>query len=323
MPLLSIIIPVFNVAPYLRECLDSVLSQTFTRWEAICVDDGSVDESGSILDEYSERDSRIKVVHQANSGVSFARNVALKIMQGEWFFFLDADDLLHPNMLEQVALQMGEDIDVVFAGYQSITTVSDFKFKIEGKTASKKELSRIDWDTYFHPIFAAAFRSAKFSHLRFNKSLSIGEDRLWFVTALESMSKAAIIGFQGYGYRIRGNSATKSAMTEKKFSDEICHFIQILSILASSSKLFEKRILRRIGQSLTEYAAASFIKLQKMDRPRCLKVWREAMKTASGVLIVPLPQRLVMMASVVTRCSPLILLFCYVPYWLKMHGLHR
>lgn len=81
-------------APYLRECLGSVLAQTCTDWEAICVDDGSTDGSGAILDEYAARDGRFKVIHQSNAGVSAARNAALNVVCGEWVYFLDADDLL-------------------------------------------------------------------------------------------------------------------------------------------------------------------------------------------------------------------------------------
>ena len=92
MPYFSIIIPVFNVAPYLRECLDSVLSQTFTDWEAICVDDGSTDGSGAILDEYAAKDKRFRVVHKENEGVSVARNVGLDLANGEYILFLDSDD---------------------------------------------------------------------------------------------------------------------------------------------------------------------------------------------------------------------------------------
>ena len=100
MPFFSIIIPVYNVAPYLRECLDSVLAQTFTDWEAICVDDGSTDGSGTILDEYAAKDSRFRVFHQSNAGVSAARNTALDVAQGEWIGFLDADDIWRADLLE-------------------------------------------------------------------------------------------------------------------------------------------------------------------------------------------------------------------------------
>lgn len=96
MPFFSIIIPVYNVAPYLRECLDSVLAQTFTDWEAICVDDGSSDGSGAILDEYAARDERFRVIHQANAGVSVARNVALGLVCGMYVCFIDGDDVVLP-----------------------------------------------------------------------------------------------------------------------------------------------------------------------------------------------------------------------------------
>ena len=76
---LSVIIPVYNVARYLRECLDSVQAQTFTDWEAICVNDGSTDECGKILDEYAAKDTRFKVIHKENGGVSTARNAGLDV----------------------------------------------------------------------------------------------------------------------------------------------------------------------------------------------------------------------------------------------------
>ena len=322
-PLVSLIIPVYNVAPYLKECLGTVLSQTYKRWEAICVDDGSTDESGSILDEYAGQDSRIKVIHQKNAGVSSARNIALAQASGDWLFFFDADDLLHPKVLEQIVACADDDVDIVFAKHQAIKTIADFEYDIECRMIDESDTKHIGWDAYFHPIFATAFRSTKFKRLRFNKAYSIGEDRLWFVEALDSADKIVTIDFTGYGYRIRENSATQSAMTEKKFTDEIRHFIPLLSIIEKSSKNYDRRVLRRIGQSLTEYASASFLKLPKTDRPHCLAVWQQAMKTASNSKMVPLAQRLVMKASIAGKYTFLALLFCYLPYWLKSHGLHR
>ena len=96
----SVIVPVYNAAKYLRPCLDSVLNQTERDWECICVDDGSTDASGAILDEYAEKDARFKVVHQKNAGVSAARNKALSMMRGEWITWLDADDMYAHDRLE-------------------------------------------------------------------------------------------------------------------------------------------------------------------------------------------------------------------------------
>lgn len=96
----SVIVPVYNAAKYLRPCIDSVLNQTERDWECVCVDDGSKDESGKILDEYAAKDPRFKVIHQTNAGVSAARNAALNVVQGDWITWLDADDMYARDRLE-------------------------------------------------------------------------------------------------------------------------------------------------------------------------------------------------------------------------------
>ena len=89
---LSIIIPVYKVEPYLRECLDSVAASPLDCWEAILVDDGSFDGCPQICDEYAARDSRFHVIHQENSGVAAARNAGIDVARGEWIWFVDSDD---------------------------------------------------------------------------------------------------------------------------------------------------------------------------------------------------------------------------------------
>ena len=97
---ISVIIPVYNVEKYLARCLDSLLAQTFTDFEAICVNDGSPDGSANILSEYAKKDSRIKVITQENQGLSGARNSGLKVATGDYIYFLDSDDCIHPQTLE-------------------------------------------------------------------------------------------------------------------------------------------------------------------------------------------------------------------------------
>lgn len=98
-PIFSIIVPAYNAGKHLRGCLDSVLAQTFDNWECICVDDGSTDGSGAILDEYAARDARFRVFHQPNAGASTARNKGLENVRGEWVSFIDADDWVSANYL--------------------------------------------------------------------------------------------------------------------------------------------------------------------------------------------------------------------------------
>ncbi|MGM9994047.1 MAG: glycosyltransferase family 2 protein [Candidatus Avigastranaerophilus sp.] len=101
-PEISVIIPVYNVEKYLRQCLDSVLNQTFSNIEIICVNDGTKDNSGKILEEYKRKDSRIKIVNKQNGGLSSARNAGMKIAEGEFISFIDSDDWVDCTMLEKL-----------------------------------------------------------------------------------------------------------------------------------------------------------------------------------------------------------------------------
>lgn len=100
-PKVSIIVPVYNVEPYLRQCMDSLVNQTYQNIEIICVDDGSTDASGKILEEYAKSDERVKVFHTENSGVAFARNIALAHASGEFLIFVDGDDWIETNTCEE------------------------------------------------------------------------------------------------------------------------------------------------------------------------------------------------------------------------------
>lgn len=100
MPKISVIIPVYNVEKFLSRCLDSVLAQTFEDFEVVCINDGSTDRSGEILKEYAKIDGRIRVYRQKNRGLSVARNNGLNYSNGEYIYFLDSDDTIHPQCLE-------------------------------------------------------------------------------------------------------------------------------------------------------------------------------------------------------------------------------
>ena len=124
-PSVSIIVPVYNVELYLSKCIDSILAQSFTDWECILVDDGSKDSSGKICDEYALKDTRIKVIHQTNKGVSVARQVGIDNASGEYSIHIDPDDWVEPNMLEELYNKAKtDDADMVICDY----------FKHEGGT---------------------------------------------------------------------------------------------------------------------------------------------------------------------------------------------
>lgn len=136
MPNVSLIVPVYNCAEYLRRCVDSILGQTFSDFEVLLVDDGSTDASGALCDEYAAADSRIRAIHKENGGAGSARNRGLEEASGEFLMFPDADDWLEPNMLEALLQRQAETgADVVICGYTGNYSYLDL---------SKAEVTRVD-----------------------------------------------------------------------------------------------------------------------------------------------------------------------------------
>ena len=124
--LFSIIIPVYNVDKYIQACLDSVLGQTFSDWEAICVNDGSTDGSPALLEKNATKDERIKVINQSNAGTATARNTGIRAAQGDYVFFLDSDDWLEPDSLQILANKLrGEDI-LCFSGKRYFESTGEY-----------------------------------------------------------------------------------------------------------------------------------------------------------------------------------------------------
>lgn len=120
-PIISLIIPIYNVAKFLSQTLNSVQKQTFRNFEAICINDGSSDNSLEIIKEYTENDERFKLIDQNNKGVSFARNKGLKIAKGKYIMFLDGDDFLHPQAMEiAVAAITKSDADICQFGLEEV-----------------------------------------------------------------------------------------------------------------------------------------------------------------------------------------------------------
>ena len=115
---ISIIVPVYNVEPYLARCIESIIAQSYTDWELILVDDGSPDHCPEICDTYAIKDKRIKVIHKKNGGLSDARNHGLDVASKDYILFVDSDDFIHPNMLQtMIRLGIEKNADIVQCGY--------------------------------------------------------------------------------------------------------------------------------------------------------------------------------------------------------------
>ena len=203
-PFFSIIIPVYNVAPYLRECLDSVLAQTFPEWEAICVDDGSTDGSGEMLDEYASKDTRFKVIHQQNAGVSVARNNALHVALGKWVTFLDGDDRFDAERLMALSniSRRHRDVDWIretkyAAKEQSHTIGVDCKIIADDVLLAGWELLKEN-----ALLVLNTYRRDCIMDVKFPVGVRYAEDDIFELRSLPQCKVVAVVGYCGYWYRI-------------------------------------------------------------------------------------------------------------------------
>ena len=169
-PLISVIIPVYKVERFLHRCIDSVIHQTYTNWEMILVDDGSPDTSGDICDEYAKKDERIKVIHQKNKGLSGARNAGLDKALGEWIYFLDSDDYIKDNTLEEMIRYSNDGYyDVVSATTVALLANGVFyqSEKAEAETDINKIRKGVLLDTVWNLACAKLIKATIFENLRF------------------------------------------------------------------------------------------------------------------------------------------------------------
>lgn len=208
-PKVTVIIPVYNVAAYLPQCLDSVIAQTLDDIEIICVNDGSKDKSLAVLNEYAAQDSRIKIIDKANAGVSAARNDGIAAAQGEYIAFLDGDDFLEPDCLEKVyATAVSGNFDTVV-----------FKHNLlEGnkkRVWDSPEFGSLEEDkllyafaaTIWNKLYRTAF--LKENRIAFPLGIKIAEDTIFSLVCFFHHPSCGFCDGHFYNYRLnRDNSAT-------------------------------------------------------------------------------------------------------------------
>ncbi len=230
--MISIIVPVFNTEKYLRECIESILAQTYESFELILIDDGSTDHSWKICVEYQERDNRIKAFHKKNSGVSSARNLGLQKARGEYISFCDSDDVIVPNLYEiLLKLLVQYDADRVCGGYEYIYPDGHQVF-CKPRTADglyqKKELLPVMIDDgtmsgfLFSGVNNSVFKKSIIDkyHLEFQESIKYNEDSLFsFEYALNSSSLYCLQSRSLYRYRQHKESSTSKRKPGDKYSE--------------------------------------------------------------------------------------------------------
>lgn len=222
--LISIIVPVYNVEGYLDRCITSLINQTYKNLEIILIDDGSKDGSGAICDKYASLDSRIKVIHKENGGVSLARNLGLDVASGEYIGFVDSDDYVENGMYEAL-------YNVAVLENADITTCGFTQVRVNGNAKVNDIDLSIDWSkeniikNYFKQGIVKElmyspcnklYKKSLVKELRFSEKYHMGEDILFIFQCVERMNKLSCAKGAFYHYVMRENSAMTSSFSKKR-----------------------------------------------------------------------------------------------------------
>ena len=245
--LISIIVPVYNSEQTLNRCIDSILGQTYRNFELLLINDGSKDRSGEICDEYARKDSRVKVFHKENGGVSSARNVGLDNASGEWITFVDSDDRIGQNFLKNLVLY-STNVDLVIGPY--VCESSDIRESScipEGLYDNVNSfLSNWISNVVLRSPWGKLLKKSLIASLRFDIKLQIGEDSVFMFTFYGKVISLRVVSQYedaSYEYRLPYQYLSeKYSMTAKSAANHLCSIIHAYEALRVTSREFEMMI---------------------------------------------------------------------------------
>ena len=224
-PAISVIVPVYKVEKYLNECIDSILHQTFADFELILVDDGSPDGCPALCDAAAAKDSRVRVIHQSNKGLSGARNTGLDAARGDWIAFVDSDDKVLPEYLEKLySKAIKEKPDIVICDFMTIhEDGSYFRYQeklVKDENLSQENLIRKILLTPFVVVWTKLYRRELLSKIRFQVG-RLYEDAFFTAELFPYIKKAVCIPEALYCYRRSLNSIMRSRRTARNLKDQV------------------------------------------------------------------------------------------------------
>lgn len=278
--LISVIVPVYNVADYLEQCLDSILNQTYKEFEVILVDDGSTDTSYSICDEYVKRDSRFHLFRQENKGLSAARNAGLELCKGGYVTFVDSDDFVSPEYLQGMIENLKQaDADIAICEHYRLEN-GTFYFQ-KHDLNDREIISSRDAFKRIHQVnYAVAwgklFKSSLFRYVRFPVG-RVYEDSFTLPKLYMFCEKIVVLPDELYCYRQRSTSIINSQYSFEKIADHLAVYEEMIMDLSLANENVE----------LTKMHYISVLKKYKM--------WFEERKLTKHELYLRVCLRLLML----------------------------
>lgn len=216
---ISVIVPVYNVQPYLRRCLDSVVNQTFSDLEILLIDDGSTDKSGEICDEYARADNRIRVIHKQNAGISAARNTGIDIAAGRFIGFIDSDDYIAPDMYEQLRNEIiKQNAGMAVCGVFDVYNDKPAPFHGEYKLCDSEQAMKVFLLGENYGCYAVdkLYKRELFNDLRFKQGIII-EDAQLMPKIVAECERVVFTGAAKYYYMHRNSGITGRQYYPKLF----------------------------------------------------------------------------------------------------------
>lgn len=253
-PVISIIVPVYNGQEYLENGIRSIQAQTYPQKEIIIVDDGSTDHTGDVCRKLAQKYDNIQVVSLHDEGVSAARNAGIGIASGEYLMFVDADDRLHPQMLQSLYDTLkGTSSDISGCGFFSWTKEAELEKQIQLTYKNGTKLRIFQRDEFLEEIaegrdtrcWAKLYKRSIIEKHRFRKGLSIGEDMLFLLDILPDVSKVVSVDFAGYGYYQNPAGAMKRKFTPA-YMDQITCWETARDLIVQMDQNMESKITQKL-----------------------------------------------------------------------------
>lgn len=262
--MVSIIVPVYNAEKYLKRCLESIINQTYKNIEVILVDDGSVDKSPEICDEYKELDNRVKVIHKENGGASSARNIGLDAVNGEFVCFVDSDDWIEKNMIEVLLKKLKEsNVDIVRCN----TCELDNQVKESWTETRDKVIDNVLNGNISAYVYLLIVKYEIVKNIRFNENILLMEDTLFLLNILIKECKINFINEKLYHYEMNNGGLTLSTRNAKnKIFGLIEYKNKVIELLKDNDLYLEERE-KNINLVITKFIIYYSYKLsiQKVD----------------------------------------------------------
>lgn len=289
-PEISIIVPVYKVEKYLNECIDSILAQTFTDFELILVDDGSPDNCPALCDAAAEKDSRVRVIHQQNKGLSGARNAGIDIARGNWLGFVDSDDMIDPTFCEKMlhaAVQAGAEMAVcnILRMKENKALDSYQEHCLKDEVLSREEIVHRIQLSPFYMVMTRLCRREVFEKIRFPEGKNY-EDAFTAPEILERVNKAACVAEPLYQYRLRSGSIMHAAVTLKNLEEVHANYVLFQYTMkyrkydeACLQYTVTKRIFRKLKRKLSQEERKSE---QVQQAAACVAKAKDELKRAGG-----------------------------------------